>query len=95
MATQALPVFIQEIRSGSHDEFLEQIDLAVRYRKRAMFRPGSRVKVVNCSNPEIDGQVGTVVKVNVKRITVGFGEKNPWGFDKSYLMPVRMLETVT
>lgn len=84
----------QEILKGDHDAELEQIDLAIRNRKRMMFRPGSKVRLVGTRNPTIDGQIGTVIKVNPKRISVGLGEKGQFGYEQEYLVPVGMLEAV-
>lgn len=59
-----------------------------------MFRPGLRVRLVGTRNPELDGQVGTVVKVNPKRVTVGLGERDRFGFEREYNVPASMLELV-
>lgn len=82
------------ILAGDHDAELEQIDMAIRNRKRRMFRPGALVKLTGTRNPTIDGKIGTVIKVNPKRVSVGLGEKGPYGYDHEYLVPVGMLELV-
>jgi len=85
------------IRKGDHDAELEQIDMAVKSRKQQLFRPGAKVRLVGLSRAShLEGKVGTVVKVNAKRITVGVGDKTDWGSytEGELLVPVGMLELV-
>ena len=84
------------IRKGDHDAELEQIELAIKNRKRNLFRPGMKVKLVNLSSsPELEGRIGEVVKVAPTRIKVGLGEKAPWGWSEgTILCPIGMLEVV-
>lgn len=85
---------VADILNGDHDDILDYIDQAVQARKKRMYRPGAKVRLVGTRNAEIDGQIGTVVKVNAKRITVGLGEKSEWGYEREYLVPISMLEVV-
>lgn len=82
------------IERGQHDAELEQIDVAIKRRKRAMFRPGSRVRLVGLTKfPQYERKIGTVVKVNPTRVTVGIGDNDPvLGYERELLVPVGMLE---
>jgi hypothetical protein len=90
-----------QIVAGNHDGDLDAILQAVTYRKKIMFRPGAKVRLVNTRNPEMEGQIGTVIKVNSKRISVGLGEpeglrgaygRKPYYPDGELLVPASMLE---
>lgn len=84
-----------QILDGDFDGDLDHIASAVAARKKMMFRPNARVRLVGTRNPEIDGQIGTVVKVNAKRVTVGLGDRDPvFGYAQEFLVPVAMLELV-
>lgn len=85
MATQT--PLVQAILVGEHDTDLDRIDRAVRRRKQAMFRPGTRVRAIDGSR--VDGEEGIVIKVNLKRVTVQMDDGRSW------LMPVNMLEVVS
>jgi hypothetical protein len=90
----------REILDGKHDENLDQIDQAVKYRKKSMFRAGAKFKLVGTKNPELDGQIATVIRVNTKRIAVGVGEQTEeYGFKTwsvgEYNVPAHMLVAVS
>lgn len=84
----------KSIMEGEYDADLDTILAAVAYRKKVMFRPGSKVRLSGTRNTEIDGQIGTVIKVNAKRISVGLGEKSEWGYEQEFLVPASMLTAV-
>lgn len=91
--TLAPSTIAHAIERGEHDGELEQIEMAIARRKHAMFRRGSKVKLVGLTKfPDLEGQIGTVVKVNSKRITVGLGAKGDFGYERELLVPVGMLE---
>jgi hypothetical protein len=85
---------IVAIVAGEHDADLDQIDLAIRNRKRRMFRPGTKVRLHGTRNASIDGMTGVILKVNAKRMTVGLGEKDQFGYEKEFLIPASMLEVI-
>ena len=92
----------KQIIEGEFDEVLDVIEQSVHYRKKLMFRVGAKVRLVGTRNVEIDGKIGTVLKVNSKRISVGlgnpdpnFGTRNPYYPEGIYNVPVGMLEVVT
>lgn len=99
MARRELPTsaIAEAIKDGRHDSELEAISSAIQWRKKVMFRKGVKVRLVGLSrSPHLEGRIGTVEKVNVKRITVGLGEKDEHGFypEGELLVPVGMLEIV-
>lgn len=77
-----------QIVDGQHDDELGRIERAIATRKRRMFRPGTKVALVDPGNPE-DGMEGSVIKVNVKRITCRFSN------GRSYHVPVSMLRVLS
>lgn len=86
----------QEILDGKHDDELDQIDSAVKWRKKQMFRPGSQYKLVGTKNTNLEGKIATVLRVNAKRIAVGVGEQTEeYGYkswsDGEYNVPAGML----
>jgi hypothetical protein len=85
------------ILDGQHDAELELIKQAVAARMRDRFRRGTMVRVHSTRDLRLHGMVGTVMKVNPTRITVGFGEyhETEFGsfFDAEYNIPPNMLET--
>lgn len=84
------------ILDGGWDGELESLGYALAFRKKTMFRPGTKVRLVGTSNVQIDGKIGVVLKVNPKRISVGLGEKQSWGgYEAEYNVPLRMLEVVS
>jgi hypothetical protein len=83
-----------EILDGAHDADLDYIQQAVQERRKNTFRPGLRVRLHGTRDPELDGQVGTVVKVNPKRVTVGLGERDQFGYPREFNVPAAMLELV-
>lgn len=84
-----------EILDGKHDAILDYLDQAIRARKKTMFRKGTRVRLTGTRNPELEGREGVVTAVNAKRISVGVGEKDEYGFyEDSFLVPVAMLEVI-
>lgn len=89
------PVFASILDGDFDGAGLEDLVHAIAIRKKTMFRPGTKVRAVGTKNPEIDGKVGVVLKVNATRISVGLGEKQPWGgYEDEYGFPPRMLEVV-
>lgn len=92
------------IIDGKYDADLGYIAEAVQARKKAMYRKGVKVRLVGTKNPSLDGKVGTVLKVNATRISVGVGEKKtegagtPFAYevwsDGEYNVPPSMLEIV-
>ena len=89
------------IMRGEHDEDLDYISQACSARLKTRFRKGSKVRLVGTRNVEIEGKIGTVIKVNPKRIAVGlgdpdlsFGTRNPYYPEGSYNVPPSMLEAV-
>jgi hypothetical protein len=97
-STLAPSAVANAIRRGDHDAELAQIEYAIASRKKNLFRPGVKVRLVNLrpASPDMEGKVGTVVKVNAKRITVGLGERTDWGgwTEGEPLVPIEMLEIV-
>lgn len=84
------------ILDGEYDgRRLEDLEHAISTRKKMMFRPGTKVRLVGTKNVEIDGKIGTVIKPGPKRISVGLGEKNQFGYEAQYNVPVAMLEVVS
>jgi hypothetical protein len=87
--------FLAAILDGDFDgAMMENVEHAIAIRKRTMFRPGTKVRLVGTKNVEIDGKVGTVIRVGPKRISVGLGEKDAFGYPDSYNVPPRMLEVI-
>lgn len=88
--------FLEAILRGDFDgEMMENIEHAVAIRKKTQFRKGTKVRLVGTKNVEIEGQIGEVIKVGPKRIAVGLGEKDAFGFAEQYNVPPRMLEVVS
>jgi hypothetical protein len=83
-----------EIMEGKHDAHLNTIADACNKRLKAMFRKGQQVRLTGTRNVELEGQVGVVLKVNPKRITVGLGERGQFGYESEYNVPPHMLEVV-
>lgn len=88
-----------KIIDGDYDGDLAYIAQAVQARKKTMYRKGSKVKLVGTRNVEIDGKVGTVLKVNATRVTVGLGEPTTDQFgttwsEGEFNVPPAMLEVV-
>lgn len=83
------------ILDGGWDGELSSLEHAIAIRKKMMFRPGTKVRLVGTRNVEIDGQTGTVIKVNPKRISVGLGERGQFGYEREFNVPVAMLEIVS
>lgn len=69
------------IIKGEHDADLWWIHQACGQRLKRMFRKGQKVKVVQTSNPELHGRVGTIDRVNQK--TVGVRIEGLGGFNFS------------
>jgi hypothetical protein len=91
---------VKAILAGEHDGDLEMIQSAAAHRVKTMFRKGVTVRVTReCSNPELVGKTGTVIKANQKTVSVGIGNliRSEWGnhYDHEYNFPPRMLEAVT
>jgi len=89
-----------DILKGNYDDDLDQIDAAVKYRKKDMFRAGAKFKLVDTRNPELEGKTATVIRVNAKRIAVGVGEAvEEYGFKTwsggEYNVPAGMLAPLT
>jgi hypothetical protein len=75
---------VAAILDGDFDGSLDQIDRAIKGRKKHMFRPGTRVRV---TGNKARGE-GTVTKVHLKRIGVTMDDGRDW------LIPASMLEVV-
>ena len=89
------PAIVTAILAGEHDADLEFIQSAAAHRVKTMFRRGATVKVTNaCSNPELVGKTGTVIKANQKTVSVGIGERDQFGYESEFNFPPRMLEAV-
>ena len=88
------PVYEAILRGDFDGEGLEDLEHAVSIRRKTMFRPGTKVRLVGTRNPELEGREGVIVKVNPKRITVGLGERDAFGYEDEVLAPSRMLEVV-
>lgn len=87
-----------EILDGKHDADLDFIRAAAQARLKAMFRKGAKVRMKGArKHDELNGKVGTIVKVNQRTVVVGFGEKDEWGFwaEGEYNVPPAMLEAVS
>jgi transcription antitermination factor NusG len=84
--TQTQTPLVQAILAGDHDADLDRIDRAIRSRKQRMFRPGTRVRVIDGRTA---GEEGIVTKVNLKRISVQLDNGSGW------LVPVQMLEVIS
>lgn len=92
----------REILNGDHDDILEYIQQAAQHRKKAMYRKGSLVNIIE--GPQA-GQVGVVIKVNPTRITVGVGTPviegagSPWEYttysEGEWNYPPRMIRPAT
>jgi hypothetical protein len=85
----------RQIMDGELDDQLEMLQQAIAARRHNLYKPGSRVRAIGVKNADLAGQIGTIIKVNPKRITVGFGEQTEWGFEREFNMPLSMLEIVT
>jgi len=87
---------VAQILDGEHDDVLGHIQDAVTTRRKNLYRPGTQVRAVNTRNVDLEGQVGTVIKVNARRVTVGFGEHDQaWGtWEKEFNVPDNMLQVV-
>lgn len=86
------------ILDGEYDGVgLENLSHAIALRKKTMFRKNTKVRVTaECNSGELVGREGVVIKVNSTRITVGLGERQPWGgYESEYGFPPRMLEVVS
>ncbi len=93
-----------EIWEGKHDGDIELIQLACAARLKGMFRKGAKVRLVGTRNPELDGKIGTVLKVNPKRVSVGVGTLQREGSgdfsyevwsDGEFNVPPAMLQVIT
>jgi hypothetical protein len=82
------------ILDGSLDGDLEWIEQAIRARRKAMFRVGSRVRLHGTRNPNMEGKEGVVMRVNAKRVTVGIGTRDQFGYENELLVPTTMLEVI-
>lgn len=89
------PILEAILRGDFDGEMMENIEHAVAIRKKTQFRKGTKVKLVGTTNVEIDGKIGEVIKVGPKRIQVGLGEKDQFGFADVFNVPPRMLEVVS
>jgi hypothetical protein len=90
--------FIAEILEGKHDDILDQVTFACKARLKSRFRKGMTVRLVGTGNPEAEGKVGVVTRVNQKTVAVGCGTYDrEWETyeDGEYNVPPRMLEVVT
>lgn len=76
------------IEDGEHDADLDFIHQAVQARRKRLFRYGARVRLVGTRSVELDGQVGTVLKVNARKVTVRLDDQ------REYNVPTGMLELV-
>jgi hypothetical protein len=76
------------IEDGEHDADLDYIHQAVQQRRKRLFRYGSRVRLVGTRSIELDGQEGTVLKVNSRKVSVRLDD------GREYNVPTGMLETV-
>jgi hypothetical protein len=89
---------MKAIVAGEHDGDLETSQSAAAHRVKAMFRKSVTVKVTNaCSNPELVGRTGVVVKANQKTVSVGAPTTDVYGTTyevDEYNFPPRMLEVV-
>lgn len=87
--------FLAGIIAGEFDgELMEDIQHAIALRKKAQFRPGTKVRLTGTTNVELEGKIGEVIKVGPARIKVGLGEKDQFGHTDIYNIPPRMLEVV-
>jgi hypothetical protein len=88
-----------EIIDGQHDSDLDFIAQACKARLKMRFRKGATVRLVGTKNAGIDGQIGTIIRVNQKSVAVGVGTPttDEWGTSWSlgeYNVPPSMLEAV-
>jgi hypothetical protein len=77
---------VAAILDGEFDGSLDQIDRAIRRRKQQQFRPGTRVRV---TGSKVQGE-GTVLKVNLKRVSVQMDNDG-----RDWLIPASMLEVLS
>lgn len=95
-ATKALA---DAIMRGEHDASLDYLASACTARIKNRFRKGAKVRLTGTSRIEIDGKVGTILKVNQKTVSVGIGDpQTEYGYtyypEGEYNVPPRMLESV-
>lgn len=89
------PVFEAILRGDFDGEGLEDLQHAVSIRKKTMFRKGTKVRVTPAvGDGALVGREGFVTKVNSTRISVGFGQRDGFGYPEEYGFPPRMLEVV-
>jgi hypothetical protein len=72
---------VQQIIDGQHDEELDMIQQAAKYRLKNLWRKRQTIRLEGTKNPDLEGKIGVIVKVNQKSITVGLGEAttDQWG----------------
>ena len=65
------------IIAGELDSDLDFIVQAAQARKKAMFRKGTKCRLVGTRNAHLEGNECEILKVNSKTITVGVGINTP------------------
>jgi hypothetical protein len=88
-----------EIVDGKYDDILAYIPQACAARVKTRFRKGAKVRLTGTKNVQLDGKVGTVIKVNTKTVVVGIGTPTTeYGITLydggEYNVPPTMLEAV-
>lgn len=84
------------IMAGELDSDLGWIAQACKARLKRMYVKGAQVRLVGTKNPEFEGKVGTIMKLNTKTVSVGVGEKDDYGFYAHELnVPTHMLAPVS
>lgn len=84
----------RQIMDGEVDEHLDTILQAVQARKHNLYRPGARVRFKDTRDPSLEGREGVIIKVLAKRIQVGIGEQDKFGFEREINFPPQMLEII-
>jgi hypothetical protein len=85
------------ILNGEMDADLDYIAQAIKARVKTQFRRGQKVTLTGTKNPSLEGKAATIIKVNVKTVTVGVGEPmEDWGMtiysEGEFNVPTRMLK---
>lgn len=75
-----------DILDGKHDADLDNIDAAVKARKKMMFRKGAQV-VIDHPGSANHGKTATVLRVNARTIQIGVGEKRIESWDEKGEFP--------
>ena len=82
------------ILDGGWDGELASLGHALSIRRKKLYRPGTKVRLVGTRNPSIDGAEGVVIRPNAKTIQVGVGAKGQFGYEQEYNVPTTMLEVL-